>query len=164
MDNQLYHQLGKFVVLFQKLEAGVTDIVLQIVHANDEFVRILITQHEFSTLLRTTDVLFSRYVDERTIDDAEKSVFHKLIVRALKLGELRNQIVHSQYFDLVQGSEPIALVRENSKLSGGKGKRIKDTQDLTEQDFEEYFGQVNDAINGLEAFRLKIIDWNYPLE
>ena len=150
--------------MFQKLEAGVTDIVLQIVHGNDEFVRILITQHDFSTLLRTTDVLFSRYVDERTIDDAEKSVFHKLIVRALKLGELRNQIVHSQYFDLVQGEEPIALVRENSKLSGGMGKRIKDTQDLTEQDFEEYFSQVNDAINGLEVFRLKIIDWNYPLE
>jgi len=164
MDNKLYNQLGKFVVLFQKLEAGVTDIVLTIVHGNDEFVRILITQHEFSTLLRTTDVLFSRYVDERTIDDAEKSIFHKLIVRALKLGELRNQIVHSQYFDLVQGEEPIALVRENFKLSGGKGKRIKDTQDLTEQDFKEYFSLLNGVISELEAFRLKIIDWKYPLE
>jgi len=161
MDNQLYHQLGKFVVIFQRLEAQITEIVLQIVNGNGEFVRILITQHGFSPLLKTTDVLFSRYVDERTIADSEKSIFHKLIVKCSKLAELRNRIVHSQYFDLVKGDEPIALVRENSRLSGGKGSRVEETEDLTEQDFEEYFVRVDDAINELEAFRLKIIDWNY---
>lgn len=164
MDNQLYHQLGKFIVIFQRLEAQVADIVLKIVNGNDEFVDILITQHALSSLLKTTDVLFSRYVDERTIDDSEKSIFHKLIVKCLKLAELRNTIVHSQYFDLVKGDEPIALVRENSKLSGGKGTRVEETEDLTKEDFEEYFVRLNDAINELEVFRLKIIDWNYPCE
>ncbi len=164
MENPLYHHIGKFVVMFQKFEAGAIDIVLEIVRGNDEFVRILITQHEFSGLLKRTDVLFARYVDERTINESEKGVFHKLIVKCLKFGELRNKIVHSQYFDLVQGEEAIALVRENSKLSGGKGRRIEETEDLTEQDFEVYFAKMNDAINLLEAFRLKIIDWNYPLE
>jgi len=164
MDNQLYHQLGKFVVIFQRLEAQVTDIVLEIVKGNPEFVKILITQHEFSSLLKTTDVLFSRYVDERSIDDSEKGIFHKLIVKCSKLAELRNRIVHSQYFDLVEGDEPIALVRENSKLSGGRGIRVEETEDLTKEDFEEYFARLNYAIDELEAFRLKIIDWNYPCE
>lgn len=164
MENQLYHQLGKFIVMFQRLETQLTDIVLQIVQGNVEFVNILITQHEFSSLLKTTDVLFSRYVDERTIDDSEKSVFHKLIVKCLKLAELRNTLVHSRYFDLVKGDEPIALVRENSKLSGGKGIRVEETEDLTKENFEEYFVRLNDAINELEVFRLKIIDWTYPCE
>ena len=124
----------------------------------------MITQHEFSSLLKTTDVLFSRYVDERIIDDSEKGIFHKLIVECSKLAELRNRIVHSQYFDLVKGDEPIALVRENSKLSGGKGSRVEKTEDLTKKDFEEYFAKLNIAIDELEAFRLKIIDWNYPCE
>lgn len=164
MENQLYFQLGKFVVIFQSLEAQATEIVLQIVNGNDEFVKILITQHEFSSLLKTTDVLFSRYVDERTIDDSEKNIFHKLIVDCNKLAELRNTIVHSQYIDLVKGDEHIALVRENSKLSGGKGARVEETEDLTKEDFEKYFDQLNVVINELEKFRLKIIDWNDPCE
>lgn len=164
MENQLYHQLGKFVVIFQRLEAQVTDIVVQIVKGNPEFIRILITQHEFSSLLKTTDVLFSRYVDERTINDSEKAIFHKLVVECFKLAELRNSLVHSQYFDLVKGDEPIALVRENSKLRGGKGIRLEESEDLTKEKFEEYFTRLNLAINELEAFRLKIIDWNYPNE
>jgi len=164
MENQLYHQLGKFVVVFQRLEAQVTDIVLLIVKGNPEFVRILITQHEFSSLLKTTDVLFSRYVDERTIDDSEKAIFHKLIVECSKIAEIRNNLVHSQYFDLVQGDEPIALIRENSKLRGGKGIRLEESEDLTKEEFEKYFDRLNLTINELEAFRLKIIDWNYPIE
>ena len=164
MENQLYHHLGKFVVIFQRLEAQVTDIVLEIVNGNCEFVKILITQHEFSSLLKTTDVLFSRYVDERTIDDSEKSLFHKLIVKCLKLAELRNTIVHSQYFDLVNGDEPIALIRENSKLSVGKGTRVEETEDLTEDNFKEYFVRLYDAINELEVFQQKIIDWNCPID
>ena len=142
MDNKLYHQLGKFIVLFQRLEAQVTDIALQIVNGNDEFVRILIRQHAFSSLVKTTDVLFSRYVDERTIDDREKNIFHKLIVKCSELAELRNDLVHSQYYDLVENNEPIALVRENSKLSGGKGARVEESEDLTSEDFEKhYFGK-----------------------
>jgi len=164
MDNKLYHQLGKFIVLFQRLEAQVTDLVLQIVHGNDEFVRILIRQHEFISLVKTTDVLFSRYIDERTIDNDEKKAFHILIVKCTKLAELRNNLVHSQYFDLVANNKPIALVRENSKLSGGKGSRVKESEDLTSQDFEKYFIQLNETIKELERFRLKIIDWNYPCE
>ena len=164
MDNKLYHQLGKFIVIFQKVEAEVTEIVIQIVDGNYEFVKILTAQHEFSSLLKTADVLFARYVDERTIDNSEKSIFHKLIVKCLKLAELRNSLVHSQYIDLVKGNEPIALVRENSKLSGGKGLRIEETEDLTIEDFQEYFVRLNDAIKKLEVFRQKIIDWNYPLE
>ena len=109
-------------------------------------------------------MLFSRYVDERTIDDSEKSIFHKLIVKCSKLAELRNRIVHSQYFDLFKEDEPIALIRENSKLSGGKGIRVEETEDLTKKDFEEYFGRLNYAIDEFETFRLKIIDWNYPCE
>jgi hypothetical protein len=163
MENSLYHQLGKFIVDFQGLEAQVTDIVLLIVNGNPEFVRILIRQHEFSNLLKTTDVLFSRYVDERTIDDSEKAIFHKIIVECSKLAEIRNNLVHSQYFDLVDGDETVALVRENSKLSGGKGARIEESEDLTEDNFKEYFKRINDAINELEVFRLKLIDWNYPI-
>ncbi len=162
MDNELYHQLGKFVVLFQRLEAQVTDIVLKIINGNEEFVRILIRQHEFSSLVKTTDVLFSRYVDERTIDDGEKKIFHNLIVKCSKLAELRNDLVHSQYYDLVENNEPIALVRENSKLSGGKGERVEKSEDLTSEDFEKYYIQMNDTISELEQFRLKIIGWNNP--
>ncbi|MFZ5569770.1 MAG: hypothetical protein ACOZF0_05170 [Thermodesulfobacteriota bacterium] len=162
MENPLYHQLGKFIVDFQGLEAQITDIVLLIVKGNSEFVRILIRQHEFSNLIKTTDVLFSRYVDERAIDNSEKAKFHNIIVECLKLAEIRNNLVHSQYFDLVDGDETVALVRENSKLSGGKGARIEESEDMTEVNFKEYFKRINDAINELEAFRLKIIDWHYP--
>ncbi len=44
------------LLIFQKLEVQVTDIVIGIINRRDELVRILITQYDFSFLLKITDV------------------------------------------------------------------------------------------------------------
>ncbi|WP_337239568.1 hypothetical protein [Vibrio cholerae] len=162
MRNEFYSHLGQFVADFQDIEAEVKDIILHLVNGNDEFVEILINEHSFLSLLRTVDVLFARYIDERGYGVSEKECFHKAIVQCQRLAELRNNLVHSQYKMLVKNNAPVGLVRENSRLSGGKGERTKVSVDLSNQNFFDYFKQIEESLMELGSFRSKIIDWNYP--
>jgi hypothetical protein len=55
------------------------------------------------------------------------------------------------------------LLRENSKLKPSKGIRHEDEEELMPEDFGNDLKTVNSSMNNLEAYRLKIIDWMYPV-
>lgn len=160
-----FHQIGRFVFLFQHAEAALTELLVLMAKADDEFVRILVNDLEYGKRLTTTDVMFARFVDlQRQPDAAAKEDFHKLIVELQHLGTRRNDIVHSKYLQWTNVEGKTGLLRQNSKLRGSKGLRDIEEEALLPSDFAADLDRLTDALQALERFRLRIIDWLYPDE
>ena len=158
-----YHQLGRFIVTFQHLEDTVNNLLVLMADTDDDVVRILANELEYSKRLNTADVLFARFVDLRNNTQKEaKSEFHKLMAELAKLGERRNDLVHSKYnpWFNVHGEE--GLLRTNSKLRGSKGEREETEEELQPEAFNDDLQRLALAGGALEKFRLQIIDWLYP--
>ena len=163
LQRTVHEQIGHFIVMFQHAEAELTELLVLMTHANDEFIRILTNELEYSKRVSTTDVMFARFIDQRgRKEETEKSEFHKLMGEFLRLGERRNAIVHSRYTNWINVDGRVGLVRENSKLRAGKGMRDIEEEDLLPEAFEADFKRLSLAMESLELFRLKIIDWLYP--
>lgn len=165
-DPDSYHLLGKFIVTFQHLEDCVKDVISLLVQAKDEeMTRILMNELDNSERLKTVDVLFQRFTSVRSSDfQEEDSEFHKLITDLQRLGTRRNDIVHSNYFDWTNVDGASGLLRRNSKLRGSKGERIESEEELLPEQLWKDLGDLNNAYGRLEKYRLKIIDWVYPVE
>lgn len=155
-----YHELGRFIVSFQHAEAVLTELLVLMANADDEAVRILVNELEYSQRVNTTDVLFARFVDLlRNPDQAAKAEFHSLMVQLAKLGERRNEFVHSKYALWINLEGASGLLRENSRLRASKGMREEQEEELLPQALSEDFQRLSAALQELERFRLKIIDW-----
>lgn len=158
-----YHQIGRFVVSFQHAEATLTELLVLMTRVDDEAIRILVNELEFSKRVKTTDVMFAWFVDlQREPDETAKAEFHKLMVELVNLGERRNDIVHSKYSLWTNVEGAAGLVRENSKLRAGKGVRQIEEEDLLPETFDFDLSRLSVALEALQSFRLKIIDWLYP--
>jgi hypothetical protein len=165
-DSDPYHLLGKFVVTFQHLEDCVKEIISLLVQAkDDEMISILMNELDNSARLKTVDVLFQRFTSVRVGDFKDENTnFHKLVTELLKLGFRRNEIVHSVYYDWITEHGETGLVRQNSKLRASKGEREETEEELLPKDLYSDIGNLNNAYDRLESYRLKIIDWIYPDE
>jgi hypothetical protein len=158
-----YHQLGKFIVSFQHLEDAVNNLLVLMADADCEVVRILVNELEYSKRLKTADVLFSRYIDIRSnTDPTKKTEFHNLINELGKLGERRNELVHSKYNPWINIDGKEGLLRTNSKLRSSKGEREEQEEELQPEAFNADIERLRAAANIIEKFRLQIIDWKYP--
>lgn len=160
-----YHQLGRVIALFQFIEREINEIILRLANTDDEMVLILVNELEYFKRLKTADVLFSRYVDVYQPDETEaKSKFHKLIIKLTKLGERRNDLVHSSYIPWYDAEGFKGLIRENTKLSGGKGVREELEEEILPGSLDQDLKKISVTFDELNDFRLQIIEWQYPIE
>ncbi|OGB01343.1 MAG: hypothetical protein A3E79_12085 [Burkholderiales bacterium RIFCSPHIGHO2_12_FULL_61_11] len=158
-----YHQLGRFIVLFQHLEGAVNDLFELLSGGDCEATRILVNDLEYSRRLKTADVLFARFVDIRTnTDPAAKAEFHKLMAELHELGERRNDMVHSRYHSWIDVNGNEGLLRRNSKLRGKAGEREESEEELQPHAFDADLERLARASGQLDKFRLQVIDWLYP--
>lgn len=158
-----YHQLGRFVVLFQHLEESVNNLLELLADTDGEIVRILVNELEYSKRLKTVDALFARFIDLRkNTDPLAKTEFHKLVVELGKLGERRNELVHSKYNPWINVDGREGLLRTNSKLRGSSGEREIKEEELQPEAFDSDLLNLSATAQSLEAFRIKVIDWLYP--
>lgn len=158
-----HHQLGRFIVAFQHLEDTVNDLLALMASTDDNVVRILANDLDFGRRLNTADVLFAYFVDIRGNTRAEsKADFHKLMVELRELGERRNDLVHSRYHPWLNVDGKEGLLRTNAKLRGSKGEREEKEEELQAEAFNPDLQRLAVAAEGLESFRLQIIDWLYP--
>ena len=163
MPSSAYHQLGRFIVQFQHLEGAINDILELAAGGDSEATLILINELEYSRRLDTADVLFARFVDlHREREASFKDSFHTLIVKLRKLGERRNELVHSRYFDWVNIDGSCGLLRSNSRLRGRKGEREEQEEELLPDAFDKDLEELLEASKQLEAFRLQIVEWLDP--
>ncbi|WP_140426225.1 hypothetical protein [Acidovorax sp. Root275] len=155
-----YHQLGRFIVAFQHLEAAVNDLLELLSGGDCEATRILANDLEYGKRLNTADVLFARFVDIRVNTDAASKIgFHKLMVELRELGERRNDMVHSRYQPWIDVHGNAGLLRMNSKLRGKTGQREELEEELQPDAFDADLDRLARAAARLEEFRLKVIDW-----
>lgn len=159
-ESATYQQIGRFVVMFQHAEQQLTELLVLMANADGEFVRILVNELEYNKRVKTTDVMFSRFVDLlRNPDQSAKQRFHDLMTELLKLGERRNEIVHSKYTLFINIKGLARLRRKSSKLAASKGQRDVLEEDLLPESFSEDLERLSAAQKTLETFRLKIINW-----
>jgi hypothetical protein len=145
------------------VEAAINCLLVLMAKADDEAVRILINELEYSRRVKTADVLFAWFIDaHRTNLSEEKQVFHRLMVELLRLGERRNEMVHSVYYEWTDVTGSPGLLRMHSKLSGGAGKREESEEELLHKAFTEDLRKLNAVARELEAYRLRIIEALYP--
>lgn len=158
-----YHQLGRFIVEFQHIEDAVNNLIVLMSDADCEVVRILVNELEYSKRLKTADVLFSRYIDIRSnTDPSKKKEFHELINELSKLGERRNELVHSKYNRWLNIDGKEGLLRTNSKLRASRGEREEQEEELQPEAFIADIERLHAAATIIAKFRLQIINWNYP--
>ena len=158
-----YHQIGKFIVYFQHAEAAIDEILVLLANADDEAVRILVNELEYAQRLKTVDVMLARFVDLQPEPDlSAKADFHKLMGELGRLGERRNDLVHSKYTSWFNIEGAPGLIRQNSKLRASKGIREEAEEKLLPETFNGDLERIASALKELEAFRLKVIDWLYP--
>lgn len=164
-DSATCQQIGRFVVMFQHAEQQLTELLVLMANADDEFVRILVNELEYNKRVKTTDVMFGRFVDLRAEpDQSAKQRFHDLMTELVKLGERRNEIVHSKYSSFINVEGIAGLRRERSKLAASKGQRDVQEEDLLPESFAEDLERLSAAQKSLETFRLKIINRVYHTE
>lgn len=155
-----YHQLGRFIVDFQHLENAVNDLLVLMANTNESVVRILANDLEYSKRLNTADVLFALFVDLRNNTNAEdKARFHNLMVELGKLGQRRNELVHSRYNPWLNVEGKEGLLRTNSRLSGKNGEREEKEEELQPEAFNADLRRLAEAADKLEQFRQLVIEW-----
>jgi hypothetical protein len=158
-----YSRLGRFIVQFQHAEAALTELLVLMAGVDDEAVRILVNELEYSQRVKTTDVMFAWFINvRRNADQAAKSEFHRLMVELLSLGERRNEMVHSRYWDWTNVEGSMGLLRQSSNLRSSQGTRSDQEEELLPQAFENDLERLSQALQNLEGFRRRVIDWLYP--
>jgi len=158
-----YHQLGRFIVVFQHLEGAVNELLELMSGGDCEATRILANDLEYGKRLKTADVLLARFVDIRNdTDPTAKAEFHKLMVELRELGVRRNEMVHSRYHHWIDVDGNEGLLRQNSKLRGGAGQREELEVELQPNAFDADLQRLATAGWRLEKFRLQVINWQYP--
>jgi hypothetical protein len=162
-ESTAFHQLGRFVFLFQHVEAALTELLVLMTCADDEAIRILVNELEFSKRVKTTDVMFARFVDlNLRADETQKVAFHNLMVEVDKLGTRRNEIVHSNYMYWINVEGSHGLLRQHSKLRGKDGFRENSEEELLPKALESDGDSVSVALHQLEKYRLQIIEYLHP--
>lgn len=157
------HQIGEFVVLFQHAETALTELIVLMVSADEEAIRILVNELDYRKRVETTRVLFSWFVRTRSLPEELDLGFKKFAEALLKVGELRNAIVHSKYSHWINVEGKHGLIREQSKLRPSAGTRQVEAHDLLPSSFLEDLQKVSELLRELERFRLIVIDALYPI-
>ena len=164
--NTSQHQLGQFIVLFQHGEAALTELMVLMARSEDEeIIRMLLNDLEYSRRVRTAAAVYARFVSVSSPLNETKKVekitaFNKVRKELLRLGEVRNALVHSRYFSWINVSGELGLIRIRSQLQGGV--RDEEEHEMLPDAFAAENVALSAALVRLEEFRRQIIDWIFP--
>jgi len=124
-----------------------------------------LTKTEFKSKMEIADVIFSHYIDiTPNTDENVKAEFHSLMKRCKKIGEERNVIVHSVYYPLTKVDGSKRLIQKNPRIKFKDGSHISENdKELSLEDFEQINKTINEVLEEIEKFRLKLIDLKYPI-
>jgi hypothetical protein len=76
----------------------------------------------------------------------------------LRLGERRNEMVHSGFYEWTDAAGSAGLLRMHSRLSAAAGRRQESEEELLPEAFEEDLRKLDSVAEKLDAYRLKIIN------
>lgn len=162
---EIHQELGKFVVLFQTMDNAINNLIHYLADDKQFIAEAFIAKTEFTAKMEIADVIFTNYIEiTANTDRKEKEKFHSLMNKCKKIGRERNIIVHSVYYPLTKVDGTKRLIQQNPRLKfeGGSHIDIND-KELALEDFEKINLKITDALEEIERFRLKLIDYNCPI-
>jgi len=155
--------LGEFLVVFQAIEAAVTDLIEFVVDGDPEYVHALTAELEFSSKLRALDVIFTRWARIHRVTEASPHPeFHRLMGKLLELANRRNEIVHSFYNLLITVDGELALTRRPTRLRPSKGERHDPVEDILPGALVLETQEMRAKLRELALFRQLVLDIRYP--
>jgi len=161
----IHQELGRFIVLFQTMDNAVNEIIFQLSGNKEYIAEAFITKTEFTAKLEIADVIFSHYVNITAItDEKAKDEFHSLMNKCIEIAKERNIMVHSIYYPLTKVDGSMRLIQQNPRLKfkGGSHISIND-KELALEDFKKINEKIILMLEAIEKFRLKLVDWKYPI-
>ena len=161
----LHARLGHFVLTFQAVEAAMVKLIVQIVDSDPEYAATLTAELEFTAKARALDVIYTRFAKIHKITSSSpEPKFHKLSGGIQKLATRRNNLVHSFYALLTTVDGTLALARQPTKLKPSEGRRTQEEEDILPERLEQEIQEMRSILKELEAFRLLVIDTQYPAQ
>ncbi len=155
--------LGEFLVVFQAIEAAVTDMIEFILDGDREYIHALSAELEFSSKLRALDVIFTRWARINQLTDASPHPeFHRFITKLLEIANRRNEIVHSFYNLLITVDGTLALTRRPTRLRPSKGERHDPVEDIMPGALGAEIQDMRSKLQELGEFRRLVLDRRYP--
>jgi hypothetical protein len=156
-----YHQLGRFIVMFQHLERAINELIYLMTDISDDPA---ITNLNLTRRIDATDRLFSEFVAAKAASAQHAQLeFHGLMTDLKALADRRNVLVHSRYAQWVNLEGREGLLRSSTRIDGEKRNNGAE-EELQPEAFDSDIERLSIAAKRLERFRLKIIDWSYPDE
>lgn len=156
--NALVKAIGKYIILFQQLEAKIDTIFLLFSRDSFSFGQIIRSQlsnrEKIEAISTYVNENISSHKDEFSIDWLKG--FNDLIGRIKSISERRNKIVHSTYlYDFLNIGHPIMI--SNKKL---KRSELKfDNEDFNPKDFDEYIYSISSAYYEMNFIHVQLIHW-----
>lgn len=154
-----FHQLGRFIVMFQNLEAGINEFIYLITDVADDPAVAGLT---FTKRLDATDELFADFIEAQgDSDHCVKAEFSHLVRELKALTDRRNVLVHSRFSRWLNVEGREGLLRTSTRINGSKRKN-DDEEELQPEAFDGDLGRLQVASEDLNRFRLRVIDLLYP--
>jgi hypothetical protein len=168
IEDEIYRDLGRFVVFFQTLE---NELLLLASFALDPehrgHGRHVAAGLPFGQLVSETWTSVGRFLDKYREDEPEfreklRERLRLLLDQCRELARYRNKVVHSAYLFLEAGDELVAIVRSDMRRGAESSEVALDQEPLSEGSFDEAMHEIAEVAFGIGQCRLQLIHWYKP--
>lgn len=135
VPDELYAELGRFVVVFQWLDSQLAEILARCIAGNEWFRSLeVFAEMNFKDKVRHARAMFAAFLKKRADSQIDEPYgdrwdvrFPELMRKCESLGTKRNKLIHSFYDHIEYGEEVVAIVR--TKFKTGQAERTLDQGD-----------------------------------
>jgi hypothetical protein len=158
--DEIYRQLGIFVVGFQYLESKLAEICWLLTEPPfAEGEREQLARLPYGKLVSETRKRITALLERRNLNRPE---FVRRAERVLnecrELGYLRNRIVHSAFVHLEAGGELRGIMRSNMRLHAAEGE-AHDVEFLTRESFDGPLASLAQTAFSLGQLHIQLVHW-----
>jgi hypothetical protein len=161
-SDEVYRQLGIFVVSFQYVESRLAEICWLLTeppYADGE--RQVLAQLPYGRLVQETRDRFAAFLERRQLDRPEfVERSQRVLDECRDLGHLRNRIVHSAYVHLEAGGELQGIMRSNLRHHGANDDPEDDIEFLSLESFKDTLTGLAHTAFTLGQLQTQLIHWS----
>jgi hypothetical protein len=157
--DEIYRQLGIFVVCFQYLESELAEICWLLTEppfAKGE--REQLARLTYGKLVRETRKRITALLKRRNLDRPEfVTRAERVLNECRELGYLRNRIVHSAFVHLEAGGELRGIMRSNMRVQAAGESH--DVEFLTRESFDAPLASLAQTAFSLGQLHIQLVHW-----
>ena len=166
-EDAVYRQIGRFVVMFQMLEAELWQLAgYALDPASTGRGRREVTGLSFGRLVSQTLSAVGAFLDEhRPADETNvRGRLDALLSDCREIARYRNRLVHSAYVFLEASDRLAAIVRSDVSRGAGPDQVELDQEALDGTSFDEEMTKIAETAFEIAQCRLQLIHWQRPAD